>query len=51
MTLLSCMLCGRVRGMGSLRKKENGSMSYIPLNLKVTDEFVKQNVLDFISGI
>lgn len=50
MTLLPCMPCGRVRGTGSLRKKEDGSMS-VPLNLEVTDELVKQNVLGFISGI
>lgn len=51
MTLLPCMLCGRLRGTGNLRKKEDGSMFYVPLNVKVTDELVKQNVLDFISGI
>lgn len=50
MTLLPCMPCGRVRGTGSLRKNEDGSMS-VPLNLEAIDELVKQNVLDFISGI
>ena len=50
MTLLPCMPCGRVRGTGSVRENEDGSMSVL-LNLKVPDESVKQNVLDFISGI
>lgn len=36
--------------MGSLRKNEHGSV-FLPLNLKVTDDLVKQNVLDFIPGI
>lgn len=36
MALLPCMPCGRVRGMGSLGKRENGSMC-VSLNLKVVD--------------
>lgn len=50
-TLLSCMLA--VEGeewVGSLRKDESGVCFFL-LSLKVTDELVKQNVLDFISGI
>ena len=50
MTHLPCTPCGRVRGKGSLRKNEGGSMS-VPRNLNVIHELVEQNILDFTSGI
>lgn len=49
-TLLPCMPCGRVRGTGSLRRNEDGSMS-VPLCQNETDELVKWSILGFISGI